>query len=288
MKMRVDAADPGDRVELVQRLDGFDLDDDAQLGCGDPEVVRNRAVAAGALRAGDAAHAVGRVAGVGHRPPRLAGVLHEREHQRLRAGVERALDHHHVVPRHAGHRRRRRAGDGAQDVDHLRRVDRHVLHVDDDEVEAGAAHRLRGGRRGGHQPGAELALAGGDGVLEMIAGQVHGGSGVRVAAEDAGPGLRRSAGSRRTSVGGGNRPGAGCPRAASCARRRRRGILLGPDAEIIRTAFGVTGGLRGEAQPHHFGRDLTRRRFPVPIGAFEPKIRETAWAEPRASCRAGG
>ena len=66
-------------------------------------------------------------------------------------------------------RRRGRARDRAQDLDHLRRVDRHVLHVDDDEVEADGAEGLGRRRRGAHQPGADLRLAGCDRVLEGVA-----------------------------------------------------------------------------------------------------------------------
>ena len=170
---RIDAGNGGDLVQLGERRQRFDLYDHADLLARALQVIGHGPVTAAAMRSGDAAHAVRRIARVGDRAPRLVGVLHERQQQRLRAGIERALDHHHVVPRRAHDRLRRRPGDRPQDVDHLRRVDRRVLHVDDEKVEPGAAERLRGRRRAASEPRAERRAAGCDRALELIDRKIH-------------------------------------------------------------------------------------------------------------------
>ena len=125
------------------------------------------------MRPGDAAHAVGWITGRRDRALRFVCVLHEGKEQRLRAGIHRPLDHHHVVPRRAHDRLRRRSCDRLQDADHLRRVDRRVLHVDDQKVEAYRRQRFGGRRRSTHQPCADGRLARGDRALELIDRHFH-------------------------------------------------------------------------------------------------------------------
>ena len=107
------------------------------------------------MNGGDAAHALGRVFREGDRLAGFLGRLDERDHDRLGAGIEHPLHEHLIVPGETDDRIGRRAADGAQDVSEVRHLDRHMLHIHHEEVEAAVAHRL--GRRGRcrHEPGAE-------------------------------------------------------------------------------------------------------------------------------------
>jgi len=127
------------------------------------------------MHGSDAAHAFGRIAGVRHCAARLLRVLHERNQQRLRADIEQAFDHDHIVPRRPDDGCGRRAGNRAEDVGHLRRIDRRVLGVDDQKIESGAAERF--GCRGGSadQPRAVRRRTGSQRALERIDGHVHDG-----------------------------------------------------------------------------------------------------------------
>ena len=146
-EQRIDAGNRGDRRQVLHRGRGLDLHDHADLGGSRFLVIRDVAPAAAAMHGGDAADAVGRITRVRDRALRLLGVLHERDEQRLRAGIEQALDQHHVVPRRPHDRGRRRPRHRAQHVGDLRRVDRRVLGVDDEKIEAGAAERFGGPAR---------------------------------------------------------------------------------------------------------------------------------------------
>jgi len=126
------------------------------------------------MGAGDAAYSGRRIARARHGAARLVGVLHERKEKRRRSGIHRALDHHHVVPRRPDDCLRRSSGDRPEQADHLGHVDRHVLHVDDEKIEAGATERFGGRRRSAHEPRAHRRLPGRDGALEEVRGKIHG------------------------------------------------------------------------------------------------------------------
>src|ERR1019366_1621862 len=78
---RIDAGNGGDRLKLIERRNGFDLHDHANLFVCALEVIRYRAVAAAAMRPGDAAHAVRRIAGRCDRALRFVHILHEGKKQ---------------------------------------------------------------------------------------------------------------------------------------------------------------------------------------------------------------
>ena len=116
----------------------------ADLIIGALQIVRDAAEPRAAMNGGDAAHALAADTWR-RRPPARASsaVCTNGHHDRLRARIEHALDEHLIVPGEPHDRIGRRAADGAQDVGQVRDFDRHVLHVDDEEVEAAIAHAPR-------------------------------------------------------------------------------------------------------------------------------------------------
>ena len=85
---RVDAVDGGDRFEPGEAA-SVSIWTITQISLARAlQVVGHRAEAAAAMRAGDAAHARRRIARGRDRALRLVLVLHERQQQRLRAGIE--------------------------------------------------------------------------------------------------------------------------------------------------------------------------------------------------------
>jgi hypothetical protein len=121
------------------------------------------------MHGGHPPHPMGRIAHVGHRLARFFRVLDKRDHQRLGARVHRALDQHLIVPRQPHHGCRWRTADGAQDMRKVRDLDRHVLHINHEEVETRVSKGLGGGGGGGHQPCAQGHL-----LRQQLAEGVHG------------------------------------------------------------------------------------------------------------------
>lgn len=154
-EQRIDALDGGDLRQALDGLRRFELHDGADVVVCGFQVIRDRAEARAAMHGRDAPDAMRRIARIGRGGPRLLGILHEGQHDGARAGIERALHQHLVVPGEPHHAVCRRAADGAQDMGEIGELDRHMLHVDHEEIEAAIAEGFRRRGRGGHQPGAE-------------------------------------------------------------------------------------------------------------------------------------
>ena len=143
----VDALNRCNRLEVVEGLRGLNLQQHAQLTLDHLRIIFDAPVARGSCRAAHAAHALGRIAGVGHRFACLLGCVDHRNQHGLGADVEHPLEHHHVVPGHPHHclsrigRHRLQLG-----MDRLEVVGR-VLHVEQDPVEAGTCDQLDGEMR---------------------------------------------------------------------------------------------------------------------------------------------
>ena len=106
-------ANPDERVKAIQVVRQLKNDEtrDAmlQLVVGALQIIGDGTVATAAMRAGDAAYSLWRIAGCRNGALGFLRVLHERKQQRLCARVHAALDHHHVVPWRTHDRLGRRA-----------------------------------------------------------------------------------------------------------------------------------------------------------------------------------
>ena len=199
----VDAVDRGDRLELLEGGARLDLDQEANLAVRLLEIIGHPAVAAGARGRRNAANAGRRIADRRDRAARLVGVLHIGHEDRLRADVEHALDQHGVVPGRPHDRRRGAARRCLQLRHQTGDLVRRVLAVEQDPVEARIGDDLGGDVAAQAAPQADLQLAGGDRLLEAVAGELHGGL-TRTARR-----CRRAGRNRRAAC----RPSAPAPRA---------------------------------------------------------------------------
>ena len=161
-------------LDVIERAARLGLHDDADLFVGRLEIIGNSAIAGRARAARDPAVAARRIARRPHGALGLLGVVDERNQQGLRADIERALDHHQIVPRHAHHRRGRAVRDRLQLRQQSRNLVRRVLAVEQQPVEAAVGDDLGRDVAGQAAPESDLQPAFREGLLEGVALELHG------------------------------------------------------------------------------------------------------------------
>ncbi len=159
--------------EFFERGPGLDLDQQADLGIRLLEIVGHPAVAARARRGGNAAHPAWRISHGCNRVLRFLHVLDVGHEEGRRTDVEAALDQHGVVPGRPHDRGRGAALHRLQLRQQVGDVIRRVLAVEEQPVEAGVAHDVCRDIAAQAAPQADLQLAGGDRMLEGVAGEIH-------------------------------------------------------------------------------------------------------------------
>src|SRR5262245_2385029 len=169
----VDAVEPRDRLDLVDRRLGLELDQHAELLVRALRVVLDPAEPGRPRRAAHSAHACRRVARIGDGLARLVDRLDERDQQGLRADVEHALDRDHVVPGHAHDRMHGVRRDRLQLAEHHVELVRRVLGVDEEPVEARAGARFGAVVVREREPETDLQLTNNDGAFKQVGWQIH-------------------------------------------------------------------------------------------------------------------
>ena len=168
-EQRVDALDGGDLVQRLERVEAFDLQDQAELVARRGGIILDGAEAGSAGQAGHASDAAGGVVHCGDGAAGLFGRADVRYHQRLRALIEVALDQGGVVVGDADRGRDLGVGgDGLQAGQDVGNLHHRMLGVDQHPVEAEIGQKLGPDRAAERVPDADLLAALGQRALEAV------------------------------------------------------------------------------------------------------------------------